>query len=70
MAALSKVLSAPPAVLNTVPPWVFGDQISPDGITELQQDYIEFGGLVDFSTPIAPSRLIDSSLIDAVEAEK
>ena len=70
LAGLSKVLSEPGPELKSFPPSIFHNQISATGITQLQQDYIQFGGLLPFTTPVFPSQFIDSSLVDAVEARK
>jgi NitT/TauT family transport system substrate-binding protein len=70
LAALSKVLSEPEAELKSFPPSVFHDQLSAAGITQVQQAYVQFGGLLTFTRPISPSLFIDSSLVDEVEAQK
>jgi ABC-type nitrate/sulfonate/bicarbonate transport system substrate-binding protein len=70
LAAMAKVLSEPQAVLRALPPTVFPDQIATNGITQLQQDYLNYGGLLGFTTPLMPSRLIDPSLLTAVQTQK
>jgi NitT/TauT family transport system substrate-binding protein len=69
LAAISRVDSEPEPELDQLPPTVFHDQISATGITQLQQDYLAYGGLLNFSSPLPPSRLIDSSLLTDVQAQ-
>jgi NitT/TauT family transport system substrate-binding protein len=69
LAAISRVDSEPESELDQLPPSVFHAQISATGITQLQQYYLAYGGLLNFSSPLPPSRLIDSSLLTTVQGQ-
>ena len=69
LAALAKMMGEPQAQLRALPPTVFHDRISPAGIVQLQQAYMQYGGLLTFPSPLPPSRLIDPKLLAAVASQ-